>query len=606
MSLTMKPKKLKEPPAKKPLGQPAGLSTSLPAGIAVHDPESWANRERAKEFSGEAVSRETPPRERDFGDDIPPDTGQVVQVGLDLIHPHPKNRRPDKAAVAELAESLKDKGLQQPILVRVTPKHWGLPEGHVQIVFGERRYQAAKLAGWESIEARIRTDLTDEQALELMAEENAKRQDLNPIERAHLIAVLCTAPGGKQGGAGLTREAAAKRVGLESGSAASNLVRLLELPIQWQDRVAAGELPESWARLLLPYTGVRAVLEQCERDWGEREEADSYGENLFLSRKHLEEGLPNLLEHVCRRLDQKRWSGSKQIVPKIDAANPAIRKELGIVELQLPGGKKGASETVLVATNAKAFDEVWQKQRERADKAKAEKSGRDDKPEPLSPAEAKQRAADRTRQLGERIAGWRHRLLRRLCIRQIEARGDTGFRLVMAYAAGGGTLRISDLLCRATKAREQHEGYRHHFWNAVAGLGEPGPQNEATRLMAIALLAHDDRDPKSPMLPKALIDGYAAAIRCDLAAGWNELQQRRDPLLEEFFLLHQSDQLRDLAKELGVHVADSANRQATVKLLLAAIEPNGTRRLPLPKSLKPLAVEKPTRQKSAKGKVAHA
>ena len=148
----------------------------------------------------------------------------VTYLPLEKLHRHPKNRVAGDTAVAELCVSIQQHGLQQPIKVRLAPDPWGLPVGHYQIVFGERRWRAAQMAGLEQIPAHV-VELDDATTLELIAVENAQREDLDPIQRAELIETLCTSI--EEGGAGKTRTEAAAVVGLESGSAASNLVRLL-------------------------------------------------------------------------------------------------------------------------------------------------------------------------------------------------------------------------------------------------------------------------------------------------------------------------------------------------------------------------------------------
>lgn len=535
-------------------------------------------------------------------------TGQAVELGLDLLHEHPENRDskdcdPD---VKDLAESILEDKQLQPIMVRVAPPHWKLPEGHFQLVFGERRWRACRVAGLQSVRGVIRTDLDDATTRRLIVIENAKRKDLNPIQKARLLEALCSP--NKDGTDGLTREAAAKHVGLESGSAASNLVRLLKLPKVWQERVASGELDESWARLIVPYIDLPPVLEQLERDWKDRDKAVFPEDCAFTSRRNLEDQLPAIVDQECRRIDQERYAGRGFIKPQIDAADPAVRKQLGIVEVLLPDRDGKKTKQVAVATKVKAFDELVKSQAESRAKAGAEKVGRD-KPAPKrepTAAERKQAAADRTRQLTARIAAWRDGLLRRELIALINAGIDNGFRLAIAYAAGESNgLSFHQVLEGATKAKSQSDGWRRYYWSAVADAKDADAEEALTSALALQVLQHEPSDWRHPTVPHALIERYAEDLGVNVAQAWGRLQETQGgklaggQQLEELFLFHRTDELLALCRELGVGVMPTATRAAMVKQLLGA-PVNNTRRLPLPKCIKQVAVV--AKGKPAKGK----
>jgi ParB/RepB/Spo0J family partition protein len=522
--------------------------------------------------------------------------GVPLNIGIDLLHEHPENRdsKDSDPDIKELAASIADDTQLQPIMVRQAPPHWKLPAGHFQIVFGERRWRACRVAGLQSVRGVIRTDLDDATTRRLIVIENAKRKDLNAIQKAQLIETLCSP--NKDGSQGLTREAAAKHVGLESGSAASNLVRLLKLPKVWQERVAAGELDESWARLIVPYIALPPVMEQLETEWKERKEAIYPEDSAFTSRNALEDELPAMVDRCCRRIDQERYTSRGYVKPKIDAADDKVRRELGIVEMELPD-RNGKRKTVAVATNVKAFDTLVTSQAASKSKATAEKAGRDSPAakRELTPAERKQKAAERTETRNDRIAAWRDKLLRDELVGVLMHGQDTGFRLVLAYAAGPVMgCSFEDVLTAVTKTKAQHQGYRSYYWAAVANNEDVDDQIALTRSIAIHLLQREASDWRRPTMPHALVERYAEDLEVDVAVAWLSLQETqgnklvREALLEEFFLIHQTEELRALAKELGVGVPQTANRSTMVKLLLAAPR-NSTRRLPLPKSIKPVA-----------------
>ena len=146
----------------------------------------------------------------------------------------------DEGALYELAESIKVQGIMQPILVRRLAS--GANAGKYEIIAGERRFRAAKLAGLDSVPVLVR-DVPDEAAAAMALIENMQREDLNPLEEAHGLQRLIKE-------FGLTHETAAQAVG-RSRSAASNLLRLLNLSEPVQTMLMAGDLDMGHARALL-------------------------------------------------------------------------------------------------------------------------------------------------------------------------------------------------------------------------------------------------------------------------------------------------------------------------------------------------------------------
>ena len=148
--------------------------------------------------------------------------------------------RMDEGALYELAESIKVQGIMQPILVRRLTS--GANDGKYEIIAGERRFRAAKIAGLDSVPVLVR-DVPDEAAAAMSLIENIQREDLNPLEEAHGLQRLVKE-------FGLTHELAAQAVG-RSRSAASNLLRLLNLAEPVQSMLMAGDLDMGHARALL-------------------------------------------------------------------------------------------------------------------------------------------------------------------------------------------------------------------------------------------------------------------------------------------------------------------------------------------------------------------
>jgi ParB family chromosome partitioning protein len=162
---------------------------------------------------------------------------EVLRLALDQIRagPHQPRGDFDETRLAELAASIKETGVLQPIIVR--PGATGY-----EIVAGERRFRAAKLSGLTEIPAIVRR-YSDDEVLVLSLVENIQRQDLNAIDKAQayrrLVAHL-----------GTTQEEVARRLGLDRSSVA-NMIRLLELPEEVRDLVRGGALSMGHARALL-------------------------------------------------------------------------------------------------------------------------------------------------------------------------------------------------------------------------------------------------------------------------------------------------------------------------------------------------------------------
>jgi len=148
--------------------------------------------------------------------------------------------RMDEGALYELAESIKAQGIMQPILVRKLAS--GPNAGKYEIIAGERRSRAARLAGLDSVPVLVR-EVPDESAAAMALIENIQREDLNPLEEAQGLQRLVR-------DFGLTHEQAAQAVG-RSRSAASNLLRLLNLADPVQTMLMAGDLDMGHARALL-------------------------------------------------------------------------------------------------------------------------------------------------------------------------------------------------------------------------------------------------------------------------------------------------------------------------------------------------------------------
>jgi len=165
---------------------------------------------------------------------------EVILVQLEDVQPNPRQPRLefDPQALADLASSIKEQGVLQPILVRES----SVTRGQFELVAGERRLRASKLAGLNEIPAILR-DVTDEQSLALALIENLQRENLNALEEAKGLDQLANT-------FGMNQEALAQKVG-KSRSSVANSLRLLQLPEHIQQSLFKDEISAGHARALL-------------------------------------------------------------------------------------------------------------------------------------------------------------------------------------------------------------------------------------------------------------------------------------------------------------------------------------------------------------------
>jgi ParB family chromosome partitioning protein len=186
---------------------------------------------------------------------------ELRELPVDLIEPNPNQPRRafDEDALLALADSIGSRGVLQPVLVRPVA-------GRYELIAGERRWRAARLAGRVTIPAIVRHH-GDSGSLELALIENMAREDLNPVDQARGCAALVEE-------LGLTREEVGVRVG-RSRVAVANLIRLLDLPAEALDLMERGELTEGHGRALLT-TGDHEARRRLAREavaqrWSVRE-----------------------------------------------------------------------------------------------------------------------------------------------------------------------------------------------------------------------------------------------------------------------------------------------------------------------------------------------
>lgn len=186
-----------------------------------------------------------------FMDNETADSG-IVTLRLSEIEPNRDQPRKvfSEEALNELADSIREHGVLQPLLVRP------LSTGGYQLVAGERRWRASRMAGLREVPVVIR-DMDEEQAMEIALIENLQREDLNAIEEASGYKLLMERYG-------MTQEQVAKRVG-KSRPAVANALRLLNLPPRVMEMVEEGEVSPGHARALLSFENPEQMMEVAQK-----------------------------------------------------------------------------------------------------------------------------------------------------------------------------------------------------------------------------------------------------------------------------------------------------------------------------------------------------
>jgi len=232
----------------------------------------------------------------------------VRDIPIDDVDPNAEQPRRDfdKAALEQLADSIREAGVLSPILVVENGSRY-------RIVAGERRYRASRLAGLTTVPCIVRS-MTTEQQMEAALIENLQREDLNPIEEAAAIRSLMQE-------CGYTQEQAAKKLG-KSRPAIANSLRLLNLPKQIMDLVVAGDLSAGHARVL---AGVESEARQLE-----------------LAHQCVLQGYSvRRLEEMAKEKPSKPAKMPKSLSPELDMLQSSMREALGLKTTLTGTEKKG-------------------------------------------------------------------------------------------------------------------------------------------------------------------------------------------------------------------------------------------------------------------------
>jgi ParB family chromosome partitioning protein len=254
--------------------------------------------------------------------------GKPREIPVDQIDRNPFQTRSqvDEEQLAELAASITANGVVQPILVRPQAN------GRFQLIAGERRWRASKLAGKETVPAILR-QVSDEQAMEITIVENLQRADLNPMEQARAFERLSRE-------FHMTQEQIAVRTGKDRATVA-NFMRLLKLPPTVQVRVEAGELSFGHARALLAFEHAEEVEKAAHRVV-----------NLSLSVRQTEAYVQSLLHP--ERAAKKKPKPEPPVDPNVREVEERLQRALGLkVHIE---DRKGRGKVIIEYARLEEFD----------------------------------------------------------------------------------------------------------------------------------------------------------------------------------------------------------------------------------------------------------
>ena len=540
-------------------------------------------RDKGESSTGDASTRVS--QETDVVDRI----GPVQKGDVSKFVRHPVNRIPTDDAVVKIADSYRKVGQLEPILVRAY-------QGDFQILGGETRWRAKKENGESEIEFRVMSNVSDAEALIIVAEANAAREDLNPIERAKLAQHLCKPI--HEGGSGLNHDQVGDVLKL-SRSSVSNCIRLLKLPAKIQRLLVENKLPESYARDVIPlfesYAGAIAEkillkwVGQCDK--GKRTIHDEY------SREDFADSLLSDIGDKSRTLKPAdRYSKSSQWTLETAVKRPGQYTSCyfkptddQLAELkafEFKGAKRALNVKLWDKLNKAAAAELLKNLK--AGKSKKSDAGSGKSKKKLTPAQLKAKQKKDDELLQKKIDRWRHEWLKDILQTKFNSilEPDISQEVLVVVARVHGYLAANDLsdcfdFYEIDHPRNPNLGGAEDwgFWNEIT----VDQINRAKVDMVWRIMVTED--PKTHTLfPTRILEDLASMLDVDLRRQWQDLDTDEDSRFHQFVLLHNSDQVNRLARQLKVKLPKlDATRKVRIGNLL-----EGVKLVVMPKEIAPL------------------
>lgn len=478
--------------------------------------------------------------------DVP--EGRLTKVPIDSIDSSPFNPRTQFDDIPELAATIKRDGILHSPEVRPHPTQ----VGRYELVFGERRWRAAKLLGWSEMPVMVRP-LSDAQARRRAIVENDQRKDTTAIDQAIAYRSYLTAD------PTMSQSELADMLGTSQGQI-SNRLRLLELPESVQRHVISGEIPATHARELCKYKAFPELVEKLA------------AEAVFQAK---EEGLPSVdafADHMVsdvyyghgRPIKGDSYdSKTRRSVPHF-APTAEEREQLQVIELPAPhGGKK--AKMVEAALNT----ELWKKLQERhAAKWVAEtprgtprKKAAKEKTKPKAEMTAAEKAAaakaeaqaakEREAQFARRLYEWRCDWQRWLIAQEIPDVSVPALYQLLVTAAYQWHPRAMGLPGVGSRK----------VWDAVKNVD---PEAFADQAVEALFWSAKEAAPVGGV-PNSDVEAVFKRLGLSMDVAW--LNDQAGPLSEAYWAMHTKDQLAAIAAELKIELANAAKAAMVAELL---------------------------------------
>lgn len=455
----------------------------------------------------------------------------------------------DEEALKKLADSIKQDGLIQPLAVRKNA------DGNLELLAGERRLRAAKIAKLSTVPVLIR-NVDDATAARIRLAENYVRENLNPIDEAAAFQTLLDEHGFSQ------RELA-EYFGLSQGKI-GNAVRLLNLPEAWQKRVISQEITTTMGRQLATWADVPAVLKRMQEGTKSRGTLDAHRFDGCLREAIKEASRPVSGEFYS----EKGWT-KVRLSPK-----DKKREDLDIREVEIWNGKqKRAFNVPLWEELQKAGEERSAKAQQAKGNSSADRGTRKADAPKLTPAEQKRRTEQKRKQFEGKLRSYYLGWLQKLILAHLDEQvgkidPHVWIRIVLYFA------------CETSKTWQRQQELeaiikKHGGKVTRSGPGHQGRLFESLSSIAIAedfrlviveacraWVSHSFEPPYQADLQPEVLTTLAGEFGIELDSHW--------ACEREFLELHSKDQLQALAKEWKIKLADG-KRTAMIDALDTAL-----------------------------------
>lgn len=519
----------------------------------------------------------------------------IVDLPLESIEPHKDNRHlANDESIEDLAASIDAMGQLEPATVRQTES------GKYELLSGERRYRALQKLGRTYIRATV-VSAESNQALVRLAAANSQRKDLDPIERAELIAKLMQPI--EKGGSGLERMAAGLAVGFKSDSATKNALRMLRLPAEVRDMVRSGKLSERAARKLIPFVDHPEIMDEVFENLKDDEQLAE-----LASSDHWPYWFEHVIDRHTRPMDDTKRRASDLVkgcwdmYPMLFELSDEYERQLAPFDIYDGNHKRR------VTSNCKLWDELQKPFVEKQYNEKNKPSKPKTKPvagekaAEVSDADLKERRKEQDRRLKQFTDEWKgfaircqlaatvpmDRRLQTLgfLLQASHQSGASDHKLMEAayHEAGTETKKVNGSYTSILIPTGLNDEYLDKWWGALLW-----PVSRSTKVPKnYALVPAGELPQLDRMTRMQNANVFAIAEQCQVTfedfwkSATHEGSQRL--LLSYWLGRHTTEQLKVLMIELKLNSGDIQKRSELVEYVMSCH--TSVQQLPIPKRLK--------------------